>query len=347
MPLTKTQQTNGPLVSFLLPVYNCEEFLTETLHSLIEQTYTNFEVVAIDDGSSDGSLAILEKYATFDSRIRVIKHEKNMGLSPTLNDAIREAKGELLARIDTDDLCVPRRLEWQVEEMEKDKTAVLCYGFYEYVSGDGEYLGRDVRPLFHEDMARLLYTRNAIAHATVMLRKSLLPEQLYRDDVGPTEDFEFWTRLIQANNFVCAPHVIMRYRINTNGIMHTVGHLQWDNMKRNFDAYWGSAGLPKVLSPLHIRRRMHANLDAVDGTTFGSDIVRFMLDGESQLAMKCIKRGHIGLGLKIFLCTAASSRTGLKACIKRIVAVVSGAIFPSSQQKQDQEASSESSQPTR
>jgi glycosyltransferase involved in cell wall biosynthesis len=325
MPKRKGSSANEPLVSFLLPVYNCESFLTETLHSILEQTYTNFEVIAINDGSKDNSLAILNKYAAFDERIRVVSRE-NHGLVATLNEAIGLAKGDLLARIDGDDLCVPKRIEWQVAEMQKNKNAALCYGFFELLSEDGEFLGKTIRPAHGEDIKRMLYVGNAIAHASVMIRKSLLPQQLYRDDVGPTEDYELWTRLAIDNDFVCVPRIIMRYRVNTSGIMHTIGHQQWEHMRRNTGAYWEMMGPPAVLSPQEIRRRMSSYIQENDLTGFGAEILRVMLDGESQLAMKCIRRGYTGRGIKILLATAFSSRTGMRVCRRRIWGIVRGSL---------------------
>lgn len=300
-----------------MPVYNCEPFLAETIHSILEQTYINFEVVAINDGSTDRSGEILEKYSKFDSRIRVISRE-NRGLVATLNEAINLAKGELLARIDGDDVCTPKRLEWQVAAMQQNKKAALCYGYFEIFSADGEFLSKEIRPSHGADMKRLLYTRNAIAHSSVMLRKDLLPESWYRDDVGPTEDYELWSRLAATNDFVCSPHIVMHYRVNTLGIMHTIGHQQFVHMKRNINNYWQLMGPPAAMSPLQIRRNMKAYMHEHRKSGFGAEILRQVLDNESQLAMKCLRRGYYMLGLKLFFATALSSRTGFRACRRRI-----------------------------
>lgn len=326
-PMTenKTAYSKKPLVSFILPVYNGERFLVETLHSILEQTYTNFEVIAINDGSKDRSLDILKKYAKFDKRIRVVNRE-NRGLVATLNEAIDLATGDLLARIDSDDLCVPRRIEWQVKAMRDNPKAALCYGFFEIFNEDGEFLGKTIRPSHGEDIKRMLYIGNAIAHASVMLRKSLLPTQRYRNDVGPTEDYELWTRLAAQHEFVCVPRVIMRYRVNTSGIMHTIGHQQWGHMRRNTNEYWKMMGPPKVLSPKELRKRMRSYIQENDLTGLGAEILRVMLDSESQLAMKCIKRDYKITGMKILLSTAVSSRTGMRMCRKRLATISRGAI---------------------
>lgn len=317
MNLKKSNKNEQPLVSFLLPVYNVENFITETLQSLLAQTYTNFEVIAINDGSKDKSLAIVNKFAKIDKRIRVFSHKKNVGISKTLNEAIDLAKGELLARIDGDDVCLPKRLEWQVAAMQANKKAALCYGFYEIFDESGEFLGKTIRPAHQDDLKRMLYVGNAIAHPSVMLRKKLLPAQKYRDDVGPTEDYELWSRLAEKHDFVCVPRVIIRYRINTNSIMHRHGHLQWDHMARNLDSYWQRMGPPAARSPKEVRAIMRSYMIENDQTGKGLDIMHSMLHGEADLAFKCIRRGYKLLGIKIFLGTALSSRTGLRLCRRK------------------------------
>lgn len=323
-----------PLVSFILPVYNAADFLTETLHSIIEQTYTNFEVIAINDGSSDNSLLILEHYAKFDERIKVVNQE-NHGLVYTLNKAIGLAKGTYLARIDADDLCTPRRLEWQVAAMEKNPSAVICAGAYELVDEDGTCLGLNVVPTRSQDIKLLAYTRNPIAHASVMLRKSMLDTDPYSSNVGPTEDYELWSRLILSHEIIAIPHVIMRYRINSGGIMHTIGHQQWKYMNMHFDEYWKEQGLPPVQSPKEVRAMMKYYLKS--HTSYGYDVLMFLvvLDGMTQAAAKSIKRGHVIHGVKILIGVALSSRSGLRAVLRRVSLIIKGkgdALFSSQKQ---------------
>lgn len=312
-----------PLISFILPVYNAETFLQETLHSILEQTYDNFEVIAIDDGSKDKSLSILRRYEKIDHRIKVYTRE-NRGLVATLNQAIELSKGDFLARLDADDLCVPRRLEWQIAAMQSNPQAAICCGFFEMVSEDGEFLHKQLVPTHSEDLVRLMYTRNPIAHASVMLRKELLPTQLYNPDVGPTEDFEFWTRLATRHEVVCTPHIIMRYRINTNGIMHTIGHRQWKYMAKHYDYFWQEKGLPSIRTPQELRKNMHDYLDENAKNHYGSSLVGLFYEGEAHAAVKCIKRGHVWHGIKMLFFIAASSRTGFRSVKKRIGLVING-----------------------
>jgi len=311
----------NPLVSFLLPVYNAEKFLTETLHSIIEQTYENFEVIAIDDGSSDSSLAILKKYSSFDPRIKVYSRE-NRGLVRTLNEAIERSSGELLARIDSDDLCVPNRIVWQVKAMNANPRAVLCYGYFEIFSEDGEFITKEYRHSHQEDIKRWMYFSNPIAHASVMLRKSLLPKDLYSGKVGPTEDFEFWTRLAAKHDFVCIRKMIMRYRINTSGIMHTIGQQQHTHMKNNFERYQQLVGDPQPRSSRLIRERMKVYMNENISTGLGPHLVRLLIENEIKLATTCYSRNQKNVAIKIFINTMFSSKTGFRFCSRKITEIV-------------------------
>ncbi len=307
-----------PLVSFLLPVYNAEAYLTETLHSIIEQTYDNFEVIAINDGSSDRSLEILHRYSAFDPRIKVYSR-RNKGLVATLNEAIGKSSGALLARIDSDDLCVPRRIEWQVDAMLRNPKAALCYGYYEVFSEDGEFLAKEFRHSQQDDIKRYMYFGNPIAHASVMLRKKFIPPNPYNPNVGPTEDFELWTRLAAKFDFVCVQKMIIRYRINTSGIMHTIGQQQHVHMKRNIDKYWKLVGSPQPRSSRIIRDRMKLYMRENVKTGLGPHMVRMLIENEIRLASSCYGRGQKGLGIKIFRNTMFSSKTGFKFCTRKII----------------------------
>lgn len=220
-----------PLVSVLLPVYNCEEYLEETLNSLAIQTYKNFEIIAINDGSTDDSLAILERFQARDSRCKITS-QKNQGLVASLNHAATLAKGDLLARIDGDDLALRRRFELQVKELSNHPSAVLCASAFDVMNEDGEILYHDAVPTISADIRLAMYTRNPIAHGSVMMRRQAFEHAgRYSADCGPTEDYELWTRLLEHGEFRILHHTLFRWRVNTKGITSTKA----DTMKRHMD----------------------------------------------------------------------------------------------------------------
>ncbi|HTF66818.1 MAG TPA: glycosyltransferase family A protein, partial [Edaphobacter sp.] len=114
-----------PLVSVLLPVYNGEPYLDAALASILRQDYERLEVIAIDDGSTDGSLQVLERYRKADGRISIVSRE-NRGLIATLNEGLAMAKGELVARMDADDVCYTARLSRQVSVLKQQPHLAIC-----------------------------------------------------------------------------------------------------------------------------------------------------------------------------------------------------------------------------
>ena len=217
MVLVKQQ----PKVSVLLPVYNCEKYLAETLNSLVCQTYDNFEVIAIDDGSTDGSLAVLRHYAGFDDRIKVFE-QSNKGLVNTLNKAASLATGKLFARIDGDDLATPMRLELQVREMILHPECVLLGSSFDVVDEGSEFLYHDAVPTLQDDIKLAMYYRNPLAHGSIMMRrKAFEAAGGYSTDCDPTEDYELWMRMIKIGEVHALPNSLFRWRINPNGITST------------------------------------------------------------------------------------------------------------------------------
>ena len=113
-------------VSVILPIYNASTYLKECIDSLINQTYSNIEIIAINDGSTDESVKIIEQYMKKDNRIKLYNNEKNMKLIYTLNKGLSLSSGDYIARMDSDDICRLNRIEKQVEFMEKNKDIQLC-----------------------------------------------------------------------------------------------------------------------------------------------------------------------------------------------------------------------------
>ncbi len=119
-----------PLVSVIFPIYNSDKFLRESLESLLNQTYQNFEIIAINDGSQDRSRKIILSYK--DSRIKYYEHKKNLGLVNTLNEGIKLSRGKYLARMDADDISLPQRFEKQVAYLDYQASrAVLAQAIFQ------------------------------------------------------------------------------------------------------------------------------------------------------------------------------------------------------------------------
>lgn len=132
------------LVSIISPVYNSEKYISETINSVINQTYTNWEMILVDDASTDASLAIIQKFQDSDSRIKLYKLEKNSGAGVARNFAIEKAQGRYIAFLDADDLWKPNKLQTQISFLEHHKLP-MTFSFYETIDENGNSLNTEIQ----------------------------------------------------------------------------------------------------------------------------------------------------------------------------------------------------------
>lgn len=200
------------LVSVLLPVYNGKPYLEAALQSVLSQTYQHFEVIAIDDGSSDGSHEIIESVA--DPRIRLFR-QSNHGLAATLNRAIALSRGEYLARQDQDDLALPQRFEKQIAFLESNPAHALIGTWAEIWVGNQDSGRRHQHPAENHILKWELLFNNPFVHSSTMLRKSAVQEVGgYCTDTSrqPPEDYELWSRLARKFEVANLPECLQIYR---------------------------------------------------------------------------------------------------------------------------------------
>lgn len=212
-----------PLVSVLLPCFEAERFLPAALDSLLGQTYERLEILALDDGSSDGTRRILEERAARDDRVRVLRSETNQGLIRTLNRGVPEARGELLARMDADDVAAPTRIERQVDLLMRQRDVDVVGTAIEMVDS------ASLRPLTPRPLrcvspagARFaaLFTV-PVTHATIMARAPVMRAHPYgiAPDSLHTEDYELFTRMLAAGvAFSNVDERLMLVRANPAGV---------------------------------------------------------------------------------------------------------------------------------
>ena len=205
------------LISFLLPCFNSEAYLQQTLNSIALQTYTHWECIAIDDGSSDGTFEILQAAAARDPRFIIISRE-NRGLIATLNEAITMARGEWLARIDADDICTPDRLEKQLARL-VETGADVCGAWVRFIGDRGGVW--QTQSSDGAIKAGLLFN-STLAHPSVMLRASLLKTQGYDAAALHAEDYALWCRLAKNGaTFTGVAEVLLEYRCHAGQITQT------------------------------------------------------------------------------------------------------------------------------
>lgn len=205
---------NTPLISVLLPTYNCELYIKEAVDSILNQTYSNFEFLIIDDCSTDNTISILKEYQ--DSRIKLILKPKNTGYTNSLNYGISIANGKYIARMDGDDISLPTRFEKQVKFLENNPDVVLCGTQYKII-GKNKIV---TVPENHEDIKYELLQNSAFGHPTVMMRKSALDQLpfVYNAEREPAEDYDLWTRLLLIGNLYNLQEVLLQYRIHDSQV---------------------------------------------------------------------------------------------------------------------------------
>jgi glycosyltransferase involved in cell wall biosynthesis len=227
---------SSPAISVLLPVHDAGPYLEAALRSVLQQSFTDFEIVAIDDGSTDGSGATLDRVAAADPRLRPL-HRENRGLVATLNQAIALARAPLLARMDADDLCRPDRLALQLARMQADPGLVALGGQPMLIDPDGRPLLILPMPLDHHEIdARHLLGRDmGICHPTVMIRRSAI-EAIGGYDAGyrSAEDYDLWLRLAEVGRLANLPQTVLDYRQHFASVGYT-------RRREQADAAWRAA----------------------------------------------------------------------------------------------------------
>lgn len=203
----------GPLVSVLIPVYNPGIYLNAALDSILGQTYQNIEVIAVNDGSTDDSVAVLERYQRQDRRFRYI-NQQNQGLSTAINRAMGLASGEFIARMDADDTCAKTRLESQIDYLIKHPEIGIVGAQHQVVRPSGEVISVSNYPTEPAALEWIFFFLNAMSHPTVLMRReavSIVGEYSLKYRVA--QDYEYWTRaVINGIRIANLPDILYRYR---------------------------------------------------------------------------------------------------------------------------------------
>ena len=204
----------NPTISVIMPAYNAEKYINEAIDSILAQTFTDFEFIIIDDGSTDSTCAIVESYS--DSRIRFFKNEHNLGVAATLNRGLDLARGEYIARMDADDISLPTRFEKQAAYMDSHPDVVVC--------GTGvECFGaRHETRFFSETDAQLkidLLFGCCFAHPSVIIRSSVISSGFHYDTAfDKMEDYELWWRISNFGKLASIHEILLKYRIHTGQV---------------------------------------------------------------------------------------------------------------------------------
>ena len=195
-------------VSVIVPVYNGEKYIREAIDSVLNQSYKDFEVIVIDDGSKDNTLSIIKEY---DGKIRW-KSQENKGQASATNEGVKMAEGEYVAYLDADDVCMPERLEVQVKYLDNHPNVGLVYSGYYQINGAGE-VKRIVKARPHDNF--VLLQTDYIARSTVMHRKNCLEEVgLFDESISGDDDWDMWIRISEKFGVDHVERPLVKYRLH-------------------------------------------------------------------------------------------------------------------------------------
>ena len=202
-----------PRVSVVMAVRDGGPYLEQAVDSILAQTFTDFEFVIIDDGSTDATLEMLQRYQEADRRVRV-HHQEHAGLTASLNRACGRARGAYLARMDADDVAFPARLERQVEFLDRHPPVALVGSAVVRIDEQGREIKRSDCPTSHAEIVRALAEYNCFTHPTVMLRKDMLEAVGgYREAYRQAQDYDLWLRLAERHELANLADPLLYYRV--------------------------------------------------------------------------------------------------------------------------------------
>lgn len=207
--------TKKPTVTVFMAVYNGEKYIKEAIESVLAQNYTDFELLIINDGSTDKTLEIIAKFN--DPRIRLLHNDGNQGLTYTRNHGVREAKGEYFAILDSDDIAMPNRLKIQVDYMKANPNVAICGGQAVLIDGDSKEM-RPYRVQSGDSLSHWLVLHNVFINSTLMIKTAVMREMGGYREMAPAEDYDLSFRIGLKYRVANLSDKFVLYREHDNNI---------------------------------------------------------------------------------------------------------------------------------
>lgn len=219
-----------PTISVIIPVYNGEKTIKETIESVLNQTFRDFELIIINDGSQDATLEIIQ--AINDERIQVFSYQ-NSGVSASRNRALTKAKGEFISFIDADDLWTPNKLELQLKALQDNPQAAVAYSWSDWIDESGQFLRSGGHITVNGKAYEKLLLRDFIeSGSNPLIRKQALDEVgCFEQSVTPAEDWDMWLRLAAIYEFVTVEVPQILYRISPNSASFNIVKMEAGSLK--------------------------------------------------------------------------------------------------------------------
>jgi glycosyltransferase involved in cell wall biosynthesis len=213
-------KTNQPLVSVVMPVYNTAEFVAAAIESIVKQSYKNWELIVVDDASTDDSWKIIQRFAKKNKRIKALRNSKNLGVASTANRALKLISGQFLARMDSDDIALLNRLAKQVVFLQKHPEYVAIGGQCQVIDEQNRVIGRKRFPTNPKQVKDMAFYWLSIQQPAMMINRALLPKKFswYQSGVTSGEEHELIFKLFTYGLVGNLKEVVLRYRLHSSNI---------------------------------------------------------------------------------------------------------------------------------
>ena len=325
--------TDPPHISVLMPVYNCEQYVHDAVKSILNQSYTNYELLIVDDASTDTTVSIIKSFT--DSRIQLIEKPKNTGYTNSLNQGIFMCKGKYIARMDGDDISLPERFAKQVEFMDANPEVVVCGTTYKYF-GNPKTI---TIPETHDAIKIGLLWGNCLAHPSVMIRKEALHQfsTPYDTNKEPAEDYDLWVKLLNVGKLHNLPETLIEYRtyslqvsrkraeeqrindVETRFKIHNYLNIEWTTIEREFlERYFKRTEAIKF-EELDVFKQIQNKLADANHTGFFESHLfkQYLIDLEIDVLRKCFLKQTRYTPLLYFEYLKSKLEYGAKLPLKR------------------------------
>lgn len=231
--MLRIDELDMPRISVLLPVYNASRYLERAVRSLFAQRFSDFEILALNDASTDDSLAILHRLNQVDARLKVIDAPKR-GMSSQLNEALRMARSEFIARMDADDIALPSRFSKQIEALDARPEIGLLAGAYQLIDERDRPIATLTQPNDHDALVEIMLSgRNPICHPLVMFRKSVIEHVGgYDASMYPSDDLDLWLRMSEVTKLAALDDVLLKYRQHSESVSELLQEKQIETARR-------------------------------------------------------------------------------------------------------------------
>ena len=208
---------NPILISVIIPAYNSEKTIKETIQSVLNQTFTNFELIIINDGSQDSTLDVIAEIQ--DSRIKVFSYP-NAGGNVSRNRGLHQAVAEFVSFLDADDLWTPDKLQSQLKALEENVTAKVAYSWTNYINANSEIVLSGTHLTANGDVYENLLVTNFLENGSnpLICREALIELGGFYESLGAAQDWDMWLRLACKFDFICVPSAQILYRISANSV---------------------------------------------------------------------------------------------------------------------------------